>query len=229
MAIRKRRAIYWLMYGAGLRPGEAYNLTTGWIDLDSRIVRIENRAATEDAPPFIVKCDAQSAAGKSRTVPFPEAAWPDVIAAAKLAFRSGGFIALMPERFLRVQEYWGLCRAGKPWAGRAIVRPNGGSDVRHVVRAAWPGSVSSLRETPGGSFGPISARSGPMESHVSPYGIRLGATGFEPATSCSQSRCATGLRHAPRGRQGTRFTRHLARGRPRAKAQAEQGRRRCLR
>ena len=28
--------------------------------------------------------------------------------------------------------------------------------------------------------------------------FRLGATGFEPATSCSQSRRATGLRHAPR-------------------------------
>ena len=25
----------------------------------------------------------------------------------------------------------------------------------------------------------------------------VGATGFEPATPCSQSRCATGLRHAP--------------------------------
>ncbi len=25
----------------------------------------------------------------------------------------------------------------------------------------------------------------------------VGATGFEPATLCSQSRCATGLRHAP--------------------------------
>ncbi len=27
----------------------------------------------------------------------------------------------------------------------------------------------------------------------------VGATGFEPATPCSQSRCATGLRHAPTG------------------------------
>ena len=25
----------------------------------------------------------------------------------------------------------------------------------------------------------------------------VGATGFEPATLCSQSRCATGLRHTP--------------------------------
>ena len=27
----------------------------------------------------------------------------------------------------------------------------------------------------------------------------VGAAGFEPATLCSQSRCATGLRHAPDG------------------------------
>jgi hypothetical protein len=26
----------------------------------------------------------------------------------------------------------------------------------------------------------------------------VGATGFEPATLCSQSRCATGLRYAPK-------------------------------
>ena len=44
------------------------------------------------------------------------------------------------------------------------------------------------------SFKPGSA--GPRIA-VSPCEIRLGATGFEPATSCSQSRRATGLRHAP--------------------------------
>ena len=33
--------------------------------------------------------------------------------------------------------------------------------------------------------------------HQMPSGGKLGATGFEPATSCSQSRRATELRHAP--------------------------------
>jgi hypothetical protein len=28
--------------------------------------------------------------------------------------------------------------------------------------------------------------------------VKVGAAGFEPATPCSQSRCATGLRHAPK-------------------------------
>ncbi len=34
---------------------------------------------------------------------------------------------------------------------------------------------------------------------VSPYLERVGAGGFEPPTSGSQSRCATRLRHAPEG------------------------------
>jgi hypothetical protein len=28
-------------------------------------------------------------------------------------------------------------------------------------------------------------------------GLRVGATGFEPATTCTPSKCATRLRHAP--------------------------------
>ena len=31
----------------------------------------------------------------------------------------------------------------------------------------------------------------------------VGATGFEPATPCSQSRCATKLRYAPRTQYST--------------------------
>jgi len=29
------------------------------------------------------------------------------------------------------------------------------------------------------------------------YGVEIGAAGFEPATTGTQSRCATGLRYAP--------------------------------
>ena len=36
----------------------------------------------------------------------------------------------------------------------------------------------------------------PMRTHVAGHHM-VGATGFEPATPCSQSRCATKLRHAP--------------------------------
>lgn len=119
----QRRAGYWLMYGCGLRAGEVYGLTIDRIDLAQRVVRIENRAATADIPPFVVKGDAQSTASKARSVPIPVAAMADVTKAVRLALKSGGFIALTPERFATVQEYWRLCRAGKPWAGRQEHRP----------------------------------------------------------------------------------------------------------
>lgn len=36
----RQRAAYWLMYGCGLRPGEAYNMTAGNIDLQHRRVQL---------------------------------------------------------------------------------------------------------------------------------------------------------------------------------------------
>ncbi len=36
-----------------------------------------------------------------------------------------------------------------------------------------------------------------LHFHVTAYFLGVGVTGFEPATLCSQSRCATGLRYAP--------------------------------
>ena len=109
----RQRAAYWLMYGCGLRAGEVYNLTLDKIDLESRKVFIENREATDDVPSFTVKGDRQSHESKERTVPIPDAAIPDLAKAVKGAFKAGGFIALSPERFRRVQENWRFCRAGQ--------------------------------------------------------------------------------------------------------------------
>ncbi|UCC30002.1 MAG: tyrosine-type recombinase/integrase [Phycisphaerales bacterium] len=119
----KRRAAYWLMYGCGLRPGEAYNLTIDRISLDNRCVHIANRDATGDIPPFVVKCDERTTESKERTVSIPKAALPDVTAACQEAFRSGGFVILTAERFATVQRCWRLCREGKPWGGRETHRP----------------------------------------------------------------------------------------------------------
>ena len=41
-------------------------------------------------------------------------------------------------------------------------------------------------------------KKGFMANNHKPLIYLVGATGFEPATSCSQSRCATRLRHAPK-------------------------------
>jgi integrase len=47
----------------------------------------------------------------------------DVTAACQQAFKSGGFVALTPERFGTVQGHWRLCRDGHPWGGRSKHRP----------------------------------------------------------------------------------------------------------
>ena len=115
----QHRAALWLMYGCGLRAGEAYNMTNANIDMAKRRINVANRAATADIPPFVVKADGQSAESNERRVPIPEAAIADLTEAMRLAFRAGGFIVLTPVRFKRVQEYWRLCRAKKCWAGHA--------------------------------------------------------------------------------------------------------------
>ena len=119
----RERSAYWLMYGCGLRPGEVYNLMVEKIDLDSRRVYLENRAATDDNPPFTIKADGMSAEGKERCVPIPAAVIADLTEAMAQAFKSGGFVVLAPERFLVMQRNWRLCRAGKPWGACTKHRP----------------------------------------------------------------------------------------------------------
>ena len=131
----RRRALYWLMFGCGLRPGEAYNLTLDNIDLEDRRVPVENRAATDHAPPFTIKAEGASTDSKERSVPIPRAAIPDLATAVKGAFRAGGFVGLTPQRFAAVQRNWRLCRHGKPWGGRAEHRPWKNSDlVNNLLR-----------------------------------------------------------------------------------------------
>lgn len=106
-----------------LRPGEVCNLAIDRIDLESRRVHIANRAATDDVPPFTVKADDQTTDSKERTIPIPEPALPDITAACGFSFKSGGFIALRPQRFATVQSNWRLCRDGKPWRSENQHRP----------------------------------------------------------------------------------------------------------
>ncbi|MHC4698243.1 MAG: tyrosine-type recombinase/integrase [Planctomycetota bacterium] len=115
----RQRAAMWLMYGAGLRPGEVYNLTADSVDLQRCRVHIINRAATPRIPPFTVKADGQTAESKERIVPIPEAVLPDLTEAMQESFRSGGFVALSSSRFQTVQQNWRLCHDGNGWAGHA--------------------------------------------------------------------------------------------------------------
>jgi integrase len=70
------------------------------------------------------------------------------------------------------------------------VAPTGG-----LERAS--GSSSGIRRKSGGNIRiDVSGCGDVSKQRLAPTGT-FGATGFEPATSCSQSRRATGLRHAP--------------------------------
>jgi integrase len=111
------------MFGSGLRPGEVYNLTTDRIDLNNRRVYVENRTATDDIPPFTVKAHDRSDDGKERTVPIPAATILDLTEAVRLAFESGGFVVLSPERYAYVREAWRKCRKGNPGAATRGIAP----------------------------------------------------------------------------------------------------------
>jgi integrase len=133
----RRRTIFWLMYGCGLRPGEAYNLTLDRIDIEDRRVYVESRSATPDVPPFTIKAEAMASGDKSRYAPIPEAAIPDIVEACKGALKAGGFVALSPDRFEHVQTEWRACREGKPWGGRTEHRPWQNRDmVNNLLRSA---------------------------------------------------------------------------------------------
>ena len=77
-----------------------------------------------------------------------------------------------------------------------------GLEVRCSVLLSY-GRVGTLVRVPGAGEGnrtPIASLEGwssTIELHPHAGLMVVGARGFEPPTPCSQSRCATGLRHAP--------------------------------
>ena len=78
--------------------------------------------------------------------------------------------------------HWDLLRAQPAARGAAGgLRDQGAAAAAGVTRTAW------------GCRNPLSAHSLTLTR-----GCEVGATGFEPATSCSRSRRATGLRYAPK-------------------------------
>src|SRR5580765_5829003 len=85
-----------------------------------------------------------------------------------------------------------------------IEPPTDGLEIRCSIRLSYRRGV------------PIKIRPG-----IRPH--EVGARGFEPPTPCSQSRCATGLRHAPehnleqRGRIATGADGRQTRPRPRSR------------
>ena len=93
-----------------------------------------------------------------------------------------------------------LAAFAKVEAAEAKERETQAAKAREAKRKASPFFLDS--------FGTVSVTDGTKSPKrakprraVKPCGVfvySIGAPGFEPGTPCSQSRCATGLRHAPK-------------------------------
>ena len=98
----KMKGFYAVMYGCGLRMGEAINLliTNGNIDFQNNQVNIINRPAQKLIPPFFIK-DYEA-----RTVPAPK--WVmDILEQLRDSAEKGNpFVFLSGDRFLTVQKKW---------------------------------------------------------------------------------------------------------------------------
>ena len=96
------KALYSVMYGCGLRYGEAINLL--WdgrnIDFDNNRINITNRPGTKDIPSFMIK-DYEC-----RSVPMPR--WViDILTKLQSESTEGcPFVFMTPRRWGRVKETW---------------------------------------------------------------------------------------------------------------------------
>ena len=91
-----------------------------------------------------------------------------------------------------------VCREARcEYASQGLRYPPRDSQSSGWAMAAYPMNIS--RVAPGCPSSSSAKKGASCHSRqLAPCRIRMvGAAGFEPATPCSQSRCATGLRHAP--------------------------------
>ena len=98
----EKKVFYCLMYGCGLRAGEAMSLLNNKtnVDLDAKQLHIYSRPASESLPPFILKNKV------ARTVPMPNFVAEYVQQLQKVADKDNPFLVLTPDRWTKVQKNW---------------------------------------------------------------------------------------------------------------------------
>ena len=98
----RSRALYAVMYGTGLRYGEAINLLWNGRDVDFERGRVDvaNREATADIPSFLVKDHER------RSLPLPKWALSLLLEVQAQATEGCPFVFLNPERWERVRAKW---------------------------------------------------------------------------------------------------------------------------
>ncbi|MHC4674286.1 MAG: tyrosine-type recombinase/integrase [Planctomycetota bacterium] len=163
------KAIYWVLYGCGLRFGEAFNLTWADIDFEHSRIHVRNRAATPNLPPFKVKADGRGAASKERVVPMPRPVVDALTQWQAEAPEGVPLVLLTAERFETVQKNWKRCQEGLPRIGGKNPRPWENRDMalnvqreikRHIRRAGIKSSAPITVHTFRKSFGQNHADSG---------------------------------------------------------------------
>jgi len=109
----REKVLYALAYTAGLRESEALALYWTNIDFDKGRVRIVNRPATEQYPPFDVKDSDE------RTIPLPKLTL-DLL--TRLQLESSDkipFVLMDKQGCQRIRDKWQECQEqGRPWHNR---------------------------------------------------------------------------------------------------------------
>jgi len=117
------KAVYWTLYGCGLRFGEAFSLTWADIDFDRGRIHIRNRPATPALPPFRVKADGRGGVNKERSVLMPKPVVDALTEWQAEAPEGVPFVFLSAERFETVRQNWKRCQQGLPRIGAEKPRP----------------------------------------------------------------------------------------------------------
>lgn len=130
------KAIYWVLYGVGLRFGEAFNLLWSDVDFERNRIHVRNRAASDDLPPFIVKADGRGGASRERSIPMPKQV-ADALAEWQVKAPEGvPFVLLSEARYVALRQSWALCRSRLPRGGAKKAREWQNRDViNNVLRS----------------------------------------------------------------------------------------------
>jgi integrase len=148
------RCLYALLYTAGLRFGEAVNLTWADIDVERAEVKIDNRHGTRTLPAFFVKDH------EKRVIPLPKQTVDLLVDYQQTQAPEGvPYILLSKERYQRILKRWhkmgqvdskwrnrhmanNVLRTFKVHARRAEIRPDGKLTL-HVLRKSFAQNLAN--------------------------------------------------------------------------------------
>lgn len=130
----RNKVFYSLLYGCGLRTGEALNLLNNGvnIDIENKQIQLKNRPATQNIPPFLLKDK------EARNIPIPQKVLELIKKLNKEHDPHCPFLLMTKERWQTVQQTWhkmrkeGKAREWQNW--RLVCNPL--RDFKRVCKRA---------------------------------------------------------------------------------------------